>query len=459
VNSQIISDTVILHGTVSDQADWAGEVAYYAFEEAAGSPIFYDSSEYGVHLNCANCPTVAGSGPFGQSLDFDGLDDLLTTYTGTNTLFDRNELTLSAWIRPDTTEGVDRIITMGNGAGGLYIGIFGELSFDLAVDGLPYTVEAAGVLTAGEWQHIAGTYDGQTMRLYHKGIEVGKLDIAGNLDQTAGPLEGMFLGGVAEPYDGQIDEVGVYQRALSDAEIYAVAQDTGTGVQNVQVGLEIADFLGIFNEPQITWYPATFNNATWSYPIPAFLEGMYNLHLRSTDNFGNISQAQLIWRGVLDVQPPLVSASGQHFGSGSTAETEYTFTFGDFLLDDNSYVQPCAAGELVSSNYNEPALPHHGLPFYVTATCRVPGHETSRDFTACDGVGHCTTQTVTLEPPPPLRDIQLLDFMADGHTTLTVTYQILTNTVSPFAISFYTSTDTLYDGGVSLLSSVSFIDR
>jgi Ca2+-binding RTX toxin-like protein len=44
--------------------------------------------------------------------------------------------------------------------------------------------------------------------------------------------------------------------------------------------------------------------------------------------------------------------------------------------------------------------------------------------------------------------------MADGHTTLTVTYQILTNTASPFAISFYTSTDTLYDGGDSLLSSV-----
>src|SRR5690606_37859837 len=33
--------------------------------------------------------------------------------------------------------------------------------------------------------------------------------------------------------------------------------------------------------------------------------------------------------------------------------------------------------------------------YEVTATCTVPGHEGSRDFTACDAAGLCTTETVT----------------------------------------------------------------
>jgi Ca2+-binding RTX toxin-like protein len=52
-----------------------------------------------------------------------------------------------------------------------------------------------------------------------------------------------------------------------------------------------------------------------------------------------------------------------------------------------------------------------------------------------------------------LADIQVLDFSADGYTTLTLTYEVLTSTVSPFAVDFYTSTDSLYDGGDSLLST------
>jgi streptogramin lyase len=51
-------------------------------------------------------------------------------------------------------------------------------------------------------------------------------------------------------------------------------------------------------------------------------------------------------------------------------------------------------------------------------------------------------------------DILMTGFTADGHTTLTVTYEISGTAVSPFALDFYTSTDALYDAGDTPLSSV-----
>jgi hypothetical protein len=132
----------------------------------------------------------------------------------------------------------------------------------------------------------------------------------------------------------------------------------------------------------------------WGYALPADMEGLYEVYLRSTDGFDNRGRPSAVWRGLIDMVAPTVVGSGQQIGSGASAQTEYTFTFTDFLLDENSYIQPCNTGSLVSLRYDDPALPHNGLPYQVTATCTVDGHETSRDLTACDTVGHCTTITV-----------------------------------------------------------------
>ncbi|MFZ0545161.1 MAG: LamG-like jellyroll fold domain-containing protein [Candidatus Promineifilaceae bacterium] len=394
INDLIISDTVTLNGAVSDQADWGGEVASYAFEEVNDATIFYDDSENGVHLNCANCPTVVSNGRFGRSLHFDGVDDVLSTYTGTNTPFD-NQLTLSGWIKPDSLDGIDRIITLGNGAAGLFIGVSGDLRFLINIDSIYYEIAASDILLTGQWQHIAGSYDGQTIRLYHNGIEVSSYDVAGELDHTMTPLAGMFFGGAAEPYGGQMDEMNVYNRALSSAEIYALAQQDESGIQSVEIGLEPIDFsegLTPFASP--AWYSATITNGSWNYTIPTDTEGLYNIHLRSTDNFDNVNEAGVVWRGVLDTKAPQILASGQHIGSGSASQTLYTFIFSDFILDEASFDQPCGENELVSQRYDDSLLPQNGMAYEVTATCRVPGHEDSRDFTVCDTVGHCTTQTV-----------------------------------------------------------------
>jgi hypothetical protein len=69
------------------------------------------------------------------------------------------------------------------------------------------------------WTHLAATYDGAVLRLYVNGTLAGSLSRAGSIDASAGPLRigGNSLWG--EWFNGRIDEVRVYNRALSQGEI------------------------------------------------------------------------------------------------------------------------------------------------------------------------------------------------------------------------------------------------
>jgi hypothetical protein len=71
----------------------------------------------------------------------------------------------------------------------------------------------------GEWSHLAVTYDGTSVRLYVNGSEVSSRQTTGSIRQTSDPL---WIGG-NEPYgeyfEGEIDDVRVYDRALDPAEV------------------------------------------------------------------------------------------------------------------------------------------------------------------------------------------------------------------------------------------------
>ncbi len=69
------------------------------------------------------------------------------------------------------------------------------------------------------WVHLAGTYDGTTQRLYVNGTEVAKRAQSGPIEVAGGVLRiggNSIWGGF---FKGHIDEIRVYNRALSGAEI------------------------------------------------------------------------------------------------------------------------------------------------------------------------------------------------------------------------------------------------
>ena len=69
------------------------------------------------------------------------------------------------------------------------------------------------------WTHLASTYDGTTLRLFVNGTQVATKAATGAMPNTANPLR---IGGNAvwgEYFAGLIDEVRIYNRALSAVEI------------------------------------------------------------------------------------------------------------------------------------------------------------------------------------------------------------------------------------------------
>jgi hypothetical protein len=88
----------------------------------------------------------------------------------------------------------------------------------------------AGEVALGEWVHVAAVYDGNGMRLYHDGIEVGSVAVRGELVvnwSVSAAIGNQPAGAGDAPFHGSIDDVRIYDRALTPLEIKALASGAG----------------------------------------------------------------------------------------------------------------------------------------------------------------------------------------------------------------------------------------
>ena len=83
----------------------------------------------------------------------------------------------------------------------------------------PTTVVGLNPIPLNTWSHLAATYDGQTLRLYVNGVQVGSAAANGTVRKTTYPL---FIGRESlydNHFAGTLDEVQIYDHALTTAEI------------------------------------------------------------------------------------------------------------------------------------------------------------------------------------------------------------------------------------------------
>ncbi len=71
----------------------------------------------------------------------------------------------------------------------------------------------------GQWQHVAATYDGTTARFYIDGTQVATTTYTGNVGDSNSWRIGAYGATATGFFDGNIDNVRIYDRALSAAEI------------------------------------------------------------------------------------------------------------------------------------------------------------------------------------------------------------------------------------------------
>ena len=176
--------------------------------------------------------TVSAVGPTtgNTCLTFDGS----TKYVNTNTVnLSGSALSLECWVKPTSFKSVSPFISSfvgiedAGGAAMLRAGDVGvannQVQFALQVGTTQQVkLNSTARLTAGTWYHIAGTYDGATMKLYIN----GQLD-ASRAQTGAAVANGVFaLGRNYEPgriLNGFLDEARAWKRVLSQAEIQANA--------------------------------------------------------------------------------------------------------------------------------------------------------------------------------------------------------------------------------------------
>ena len=172
------------------------------------------------------------NGKVGQAFSFNG-SGFATAGTPGSLAITGNQVTLDGWINPTAT---DEAIYFGKTANGnndyLLLLDGGQLSSftktsgvetiirgfsDFPTDAVPF------VPPLGQWTHIALTYDGATIKVYANGALVGSgtPTTTGNIDGDPSPFN---IGGRDDGLDfnGLIDEVEVFNRTLSQAEITAI---------------------------------------------------------------------------------------------------------------------------------------------------------------------------------------------------------------------------------------------
>lgn len=180
-------------------------------------------------------PTWTPDGKFGGGLVFDGQDDWVEVPHDPR-LNLTDSMTLMAWVNPDPAIHKWRIVMGKEQPGSLcYYLASDSPGADAGVGG--YTsnqwksVNGGPVLPAGQWSHLAATYDGTTMRVFVNGIEVASKPQPVPWQTSSDPFH---VGGTAyinEWFKGKIDEVRVYSCALTGSDIANIMNQPVAGLQ------------------------------------------------------------------------------------------------------------------------------------------------------------------------------------------------------------------------------------
>lgn len=201
-------------------------VGYWNFDEDSGD-IASDISGNG------NDGTISGvsltSGITGNALSFTGEKNSYVEIPNSASIELRDAMTISAWINPDEVASYDRIIakphTTFASPYNMYSLIFdnaGHARFEGCIGEHKTEINGVSKIPLNEWTHIAATYDGLQLKLYVGGDLECVKDVTEEICTSDMPLYiGCNIFYSSENFNGAIDEVRIYNYALTEDEIKA----------------------------------------------------------------------------------------------------------------------------------------------------------------------------------------------------------------------------------------------
>ena len=238
------NDWVYLNTTITDASntsaffDWNYSlVGYWAMDWYNSTGVFDNSSynNFGTFYGGLGTDNIT-TGKYGKALSFDGSNDYISVPPSTS-LNITNAITLEAWIKADNWAPSDYdspFITKANGTDWGVWNLVHKVNdnqtgktgfrFEIVISGTRYKIWSTTQGQTNQWYHLVGTFDGTTMRLYVNGIEENSNVTPGSIDTNNLNLQigkQWWYYSNYSWFNGTIDEVRIYNRALSPEEINA----------------------------------------------------------------------------------------------------------------------------------------------------------------------------------------------------------------------------------------------
>ncbi|MEK7952316.1 LamG-like jellyroll fold domain-containing protein [Luteolibacter soli] len=204
-------------------------IGWWKLDETSGTNAA-DSSGAGLSgtLTTPLPQWQASGGRLGGALLFTGQSGQSVTVANTASLNPTTAISVSAWVNATAWSGNNRILQKGNT----------DNQYRLLAENSKFVWDISGVgrletalPPVNQWVHVASTYDGDRMVLYFDGVEVGSIAATAAVPVTANPLYFSTktpASGAVNHLNGKLDQVRLYGRALSAAEVTQLALEGNT---------------------------------------------------------------------------------------------------------------------------------------------------------------------------------------------------------------------------------------
>ncbi|HZF18150.1 MAG TPA: LamG-like jellyroll fold domain-containing protein [Burkholderiales bacterium] len=412
-----------------------GLVAAYAFQEGSGTTVADSSGKNNNGTLSAATWTTAGQ--FGNALVFNGTSARVTVPNSTSLQL-TNGMTLEAWVFPTGSltswrSVVDKTVD------GYYLMGSSDPNNRPAVGGTwtsgNQNLIAPTALTLNAWTHLAATFDGATVKLYVNGTQVASQAQTTPLTATTGTLQ-IGADSFGEFFAGRIDEVRIYSRALTQAEIQTDMTTSiaplgpDTTAPSAPSGLG-ASAIGA-TQVNLAWTASTDNVAVTNYLIescqgagcttfaqiatsttPSFSNtgltagGSYSYRVRATDAAGNLSAYSNTATAVTpipDITPPTAPAGLTATPANATQINLAWTASTDNIGVTNYLIERCQGASCTTfaqvATSTTPSLGNVGLTGSTSYSYRVRATDASGNLSAYSNVASATTPAAPDTTPP-----------------------------------------------------------